>query len=251
MEAFERAWGRLVPYHHMGYGVLPLSLRMSKEVDREHLLKHLDGKTTLVLGPSGAGKSTLINLLVPQAQAVTGEAVVSPDWRTVTVQLQTFDKTGELNEKALPAFTAGVNHRILAETGASYVLSPKKHPRIFEGARGMLDDERNKPLVDAATSPTQVALNGQGGSLNTPAVAEKPAVAPLPVMTPISAGIISSSVRQTSRGSTVFGSSGNSVRSTCLPASCFLTSAVRKPAFLNDRLASAASSASTPARASA
>ena len=32
-----------------------------------------EGKTTLVLGPSGAGKSTLINLLVPGAQALTGE----------------------------------------------------------------------------------------------------------------------------------------------------------------------------------
>jgi ribosome biogenesis GTPase len=31
------------------------------------------GRTTLVLGPSGAGKSTLINLLVPGAQAQTGE----------------------------------------------------------------------------------------------------------------------------------------------------------------------------------
>ncbi|MDB5860959.1 MAG: ribosome small subunit-dependent GTPase [Ramlibacter sp.] len=73
VEPFERAWKRLVPYHAMGYGVLPLSLRLSKETDREHLLKHLHGKTTLVLGPSGAGKSTLINLLVPQAQALTGE----------------------------------------------------------------------------------------------------------------------------------------------------------------------------------
>ena len=36
-------------------------------MDRDHLLKHLAGKTTLVLGPSGAGKSTLINLLVPGA----------------------------------------------------------------------------------------------------------------------------------------------------------------------------------------
>jgi ribosome biogenesis GTPase len=57
----------------MHYGVLPLSLRLSKDVDRESLLKHLHGKTTLVLGPSGAGKSTLINLLVPGAQALTGE----------------------------------------------------------------------------------------------------------------------------------------------------------------------------------
>jgi ribosome biogenesis GTPase len=73
VEPFERAWRRLRPYQRMGYGVLPLSLRLSKDVDREHLLKHLEGRTTLVLGPSGAGKSTLINLLVPDAQVVTGE----------------------------------------------------------------------------------------------------------------------------------------------------------------------------------
>jgi ribosome biogenesis GTPase len=73
VEPFERAWARLLPYQHMHYGVLPLSLRLSKDVDREHLLQHMRGKTTLVLGPSGAGKSTLVNLLVPQAQALTGE----------------------------------------------------------------------------------------------------------------------------------------------------------------------------------
>jgi ribosome biogenesis GTPase / thiamine phosphate phosphatase len=73
VEPFERAWARLLPYQHMRYGVLPLSLRLSKDTDRDHLLQHLHGKTTLVLGPSGAGKSTLINLLVPQAQALTGE----------------------------------------------------------------------------------------------------------------------------------------------------------------------------------
>ena len=73
VEPFERAWARLLPYQHMGYGVLPLSLRLSKDIDREHLLRHMQGKTSLVLGPSGAGKSTLVNLLVPQAQALTGE----------------------------------------------------------------------------------------------------------------------------------------------------------------------------------
>jgi ribosome biogenesis GTPase len=57
----------------MHYGVMPLSLRLSGDVDRVKLLKHLHGKTTLVLGPSGAGKSTLINLLVPGATAQTGE----------------------------------------------------------------------------------------------------------------------------------------------------------------------------------
>ncbi|MEP6790726.1 MAG: ribosome small subunit-dependent GTPase A, partial [Ramlibacter sp.] len=73
VQPFEKAWGRLLPYKRMGYGVLPLSLKLSKEVDREHLRKQLDAKTTLVLGPSGAGKSTLINLLVPGALVVTGE----------------------------------------------------------------------------------------------------------------------------------------------------------------------------------
>jgi ribosome biogenesis GTPase / thiamine phosphate phosphatase len=73
VEAFERAWARLLPYQRMHYGVLPLCLRLSGQVDRDHLMPHLQGKTTLVLGPSGAGKSTLINLLVPGALAQTGE----------------------------------------------------------------------------------------------------------------------------------------------------------------------------------
>ena len=73
VEPFERAWARLQPYQRMHYGVLPLSLKHSSDVDREHLLKHLAGKTTLVLGPSGAGKSTLINLLVPGALVQTNE----------------------------------------------------------------------------------------------------------------------------------------------------------------------------------
>ncbi len=73
VEPFERAWQRLLPYRQMKYGVLPLSLKRSGEVDRAELLKLLHGKNTLVLGPSGAGKSTLINLLCPDALAQTGE----------------------------------------------------------------------------------------------------------------------------------------------------------------------------------
>jgi ribosome biogenesis GTPase / thiamine phosphate phosphatase len=72
-EPFEVAWTRLAPYRHMGYGVLPLSLRLSGDVDKAHLMQHLVGKTTLVLGPSGSGKSTLINLLAPGARVVTNE----------------------------------------------------------------------------------------------------------------------------------------------------------------------------------
>ena len=73
VEPFERAWAWLQPYRHMHYGVLPLSLKQSADVDRAELLKLLGGITTLVLGPSGAGKSTLINLLAPGALAQTGE----------------------------------------------------------------------------------------------------------------------------------------------------------------------------------
>ncbi len=70
---FERAWNKLEPYRRMGYAVLPLSLKRSGEQDSDLLLRHLQGRTTLVLGPSGAGKSTLINLLVPGALVLTGE----------------------------------------------------------------------------------------------------------------------------------------------------------------------------------
>ena len=73
VDPFERAWRRLLPYQRMHYGVMPLSLKLSGEVDRTKLMQRLQGKTTLVLGPSGAGKSTLINLLVPGAAAQTGE----------------------------------------------------------------------------------------------------------------------------------------------------------------------------------
>ncbi len=80
VEPFARAWQRLLPYRRIKaadgthpYSVLPLSLRSCGDVDRELLLEHLHGKTTLVLGPSGAGKSTLINLLVPGASVLTNE----------------------------------------------------------------------------------------------------------------------------------------------------------------------------------
>lgn len=73
IEPFARAWEWLRPYRQMHYGVLPLSLKESGQVDRTVLFKLLAGKTTLVLGPSGAGKSTLINLLVPSALAQTSE----------------------------------------------------------------------------------------------------------------------------------------------------------------------------------
>ena len=101
-EPFARAWERLLPYRQIKsadgnrhYGVLPLSLTASGEVDRELLLQHLSGKTTLVLGPSGSGKSTLINLLVPGATVLTGEisqALNSGKHTTTSTALYWVDK---------------------------------------------------------------------------------------------------------------------------------------------------------------
>jgi ribosome biogenesis GTPase / thiamine phosphate phosphatase len=114
VEPFERAWGRLMPYQRMQYGVLPLSLKYSSQVDRDHLLKHLEGKTTLVLGPSGAGKSTLINLLAPGALAQTGEisqALHSGKHTTTSTTLYWVDKergTALIDSPGFQEF--GLNH---------------------------------------------------------------------------------------------------------------------------------------------
>ena len=133
VEPFERAWARLLPYQHMGYGVLPLSLRLSKDTDREHLLRHLQGKTTLVLGPSGAGKSTLINLLVPQAQALTGEISQALNSGKHTTTTTTWYWVDEDHGTALidsPGFQEfGLNHIDAMQLAA---LMPDLKPHVAE-----------------------------------------------------------------------------------------------------------------------
>jgi ribosome biogenesis GTPase / thiamine phosphate phosphatase len=114
VEPFARAWAKLEPYRRMHYGVLPLSLRLSSDVDRDHLLKHMAGKTTLVLGPSGAGKSTLINLLVPGATVLTNEisqALNSGKHTTTSTTLYWVDAgrtTGLIDSPGFQEF--GINH---------------------------------------------------------------------------------------------------------------------------------------------
>jgi ribosome biogenesis GTPase len=133
VEPFERAWARLVPYQHMGYGVLPLSLRLSGDIDREHLRKHLRGKTTLVLGPSGAGKSTLINLLVPQAQALTGEISQALNSGRHTTTATTWYWVDEDRSTALidsPGFQEfGLNHIDRMQLAA---LMPDLRPHVAQ-----------------------------------------------------------------------------------------------------------------------
>ncbi|MFZ9638344.1 MAG: ribosome small subunit-dependent GTPase A [Hylemonella sp.] len=75
-EPFAHASLKLEPYRSMGYEVIPLALKpgiAGTESSLDGLKDKLQNKVTLVLGPSGAGKSTLINLLIPGAQALTGE----------------------------------------------------------------------------------------------------------------------------------------------------------------------------------
>ena len=131
---FERAWQWLLPYRHMHYGVLPLSLKESGNVDRAELLKLLGGKTTLVLGPSGAGKSTLINLLAPGALAQTGEisqalsagkhTTTSTTWYWVDRGMDDEKSTALIDSPGFQEF--GLNHIDPAQL-AAYMPDIKPH----------------------------------------------------------------------------------------------------------------------------
>ena len=130
IDPFTRAWKWLRPYRQMHYGVLPLSLKQSGEVDRKELLKLLEGKTTLVLGPSGAGKSTLINLLAPGALAQTNEISQALNSGKHTTTSTTWywvdrDKTTALIDS--PGFQEfGLNHIAPAQL-AAYMPDLKPH----------------------------------------------------------------------------------------------------------------------------
>ena len=127
VEPFERAWQWLLPYRQMHYGVLPLSLKQSGDVDRAELQKLLGGKTTLVLGPSGAGKSTLINLLAPGALAQTGEisqalsagkhTTTSTTWYWVEKGVGAEKSTALIDSPGFQEF--GLNHIDPAQLAAS------------------------------------------------------------------------------------------------------------------------------------
>ena len=134
VEPFERAWAWLQPYRHMHYGVLPLSLKASADVDRVELQKLLGGKTTLVLGPSGAGKSTLINLLAPGALAQTGEisqalnagkhTTTSTTWYWVEKGVEGAKTTAIIDSPGFQEF--GLNHIDPAQL-AAYMPDLKPH----------------------------------------------------------------------------------------------------------------------------
>ena len=128
-EPFARAWRWLAPYRHMGYDVLPLSLK-DEPASRAALTQRLRGQTTLVLGPSGAGKSTLINCLITGALVQTGvlsqalnsgkHTTTSTTWYWVDA-----DKTTALIDS--PGFQEfGLNHIDPAQL-AAYMPDLKPH----------------------------------------------------------------------------------------------------------------------------
>jgi ribosome biogenesis GTPase len=73
LPSFAAARERLAAYAAMDIDILELALKVDRDQARARLAPVLHGRTTLVHGPSGAGKSTLVNLMVPDAQAQTGE----------------------------------------------------------------------------------------------------------------------------------------------------------------------------------
>lgn len=96
---------------------LSVSLTADPDTARNTLLAHLAGKTSLVLGQSGMGKSTLVNLLVPEAQAQTGEisAALNAGRHTTThTRLHDLPGGGALVDS--PGFQAfGLSHLSAAE----------------------------------------------------------------------------------------------------------------------------------------
>ena len=172
VEPFERAWAWLQPYRHMHYGVLPLSLKASADVDRVELQKLLGGKTTLVLGPSGAGKSTLINLLAPGALAQTGEisqalnagkhTTTSTTWYWVEKGVEGAKTTAIIDSPGFQEF--GLNHIDPAQL-AAYMPDLKPHvanckyyncSHLHEPGCGV------KPAVSKSavvTGPNQISQN--------------------------------------------------------------------------------------------
>lgn len=163
-EPFARAWAWLAPYRHMGYDVLPVSLK-DQQSSRIALTERLKGKTTLVLGPSGAGKSTLINCLIPGALVLTGELSQALNSGKHTTTSTTWywvdsDKTTALIDS--PGFQEfGLNHIDPAQL-AAYMPDLKPHvaqckfyncSHLHEPGCGVIS------AVDSADSDCGISIN--------------------------------------------------------------------------------------------
>ncbi len=80
---------------------------------------------------------------------VTGIATLSPDLKETTVQLQCFRKDGKLTEN-FRNFTVATSARTLIETGRPFLLTKKSHPDLFDGAKGIDEEQADKPSTDVS-----------------------------------------------------------------------------------------------------
>lgn len=163
-EPFARAWDWLAPYRQMGYDVLALSLAKNSDLDRGELLKHLTGKTTLVLGPSGAGKSTLINCLIPGALVQTSELSLALNsgkhttTRTTWYWVDAGKTTALLDSPGFQEF--GLNHIDPAQL-AAYMPDLKPHvaqckfyncSHLHEPGCGVIESVKSGKSADAVSA---------------------------------------------------------------------------------------------------
>lgn len=79
---------------------------------------------------------------------ITGTATLSDDLKQTTVRFQAFGKNGKLNE--LGEIIVPTTTRMLIDTGHSYLMTPKSHPKLFEGARGRPDADLDKDATDVS-----------------------------------------------------------------------------------------------------
>ena len=80
---------------------------------------------------------------------VTGIVALSPDLRETTIELQTFRKDGKLNAN-FSKFKVATSARTLIETGRPFLLTAKSNPELFNGAKGIDDEQANAPSADAS-----------------------------------------------------------------------------------------------------
>jgi hypothetical protein len=78
---------------------------------------------------------------------ITGTATLSKDLKQTTVKFQAFGKDCKLDE-SLGEFTVPTSTRTLIDTGNSYLLTPKSHPKLF--ARGIPKDEQDDVATDVS-----------------------------------------------------------------------------------------------------
>ena len=99
---------------------------------------------------------------------LTGLVSLSKDLRQTTVRVDAFDRDGKLDE-GIVTFAIDTPPRVLAETGYSYLITPKSNPELFKGIRGSFKkSEIQKTVVDQTIQYT--SSQGNGGGATPPSI---------------------------------------------------------------------------------